>query len=97
MFYCAYFLFSPQNQKYQTNILTLSFTYNQLNQEIIMGLFSLFKKKSEIEVLNEKYQKLLKEAHQLSHSDRKASDMKMMEAEDVLNKIDALEAQKSTS
>ena len=60
-----------------------------------MGLFNLFKKKSEIEILSKKYQDLLKEAHQLSHSDRKASDMKMMEAEEVLQKIDALKEKES--
>lgn len=55
-------------------------------------MFGLFKKKSEIDKLNEKYQKLLKEAHALSHSDRKASDMKTAEADEILKKIEALQA-----
>ena len=53
-------------------------------------MFGLFKKKSEIEILQEKYSKLLGEAHKLSHSDRSASDKKTAEAEEVLKQIEKL-------
>ncbi len=54
-------------------------------------MFGLFKKKSKKEILNQQYKKLLEESYQLSHSDRKASDLKRAEAEDLLKEIDALE------
>ncbi|MDX2303664.1 MAG: Lacal_2735 family protein [Microscillaceae bacterium] len=60
-----------------------------------MGLFNLFSKKSEVDILNEKYQKLLKEAHTLSHKNRKASDLKMLEAEEVLQQIDKLRTEEN--
>lgn len=53
-------------------------------------MFGLFKKKSKKDILNKKYKKLMEESYQLSHSDRKASDLKRAEAEDVLKEIDAL-------
>jgi hypothetical protein len=53
-------------------------------------MFGLFKKKSEMEKLQEKYKKLLAESHSLSQRDRKAGDMKMAEAEEVAKQIDAL-------
>lgn len=53
-------------------------------------MFGLFKKKSDIEKLQEQYQKLTKEAHQLSSVDRKKGDAKLAEAEEVAKKIDAL-------
>ncbi len=53
-------------------------------------MFGLFKKKSEREKLNQKYKKLLSEAHQLSTSNRTLSDKKMQEADEVLKKIDQL-------
>lgn len=56
-------------------------------------MFGLFKSKSEKEKLNDKYKKLMKEAHRLSHSDRTASDMKQAEAQEVLKKIEELEKQ----
>jgi len=56
-------------------------------------MFGLFKKKSELEKLQEKYKKLLAESHSLSQRDRKAGDMKMAEAEEVAKKIDAIKAQ----
>lgn len=55
-----------------------------------IGMFGLFKKKSDIEKLQEQYQKLTKEAHQLSSVDRKKGDAKLAEAEEVAKKIDAL-------
>jgi DnaJ-domain-containing protein 1 len=53
-------------------------------------MFGLFKKKSEKEKLEEQYKKLLSEAHQLSHTNRKASDEKLAEAEEVVKKIQSL-------
>ncbi len=52
-----------------------------------------FKKKTEEEKLIEQYDKLVKEAHRLSHSDRKASDAKQAEAEEVWQKVEALRNQ----
>ena len=54
-------------------------------------MFGLFKKKSEQEKLNETYKKLLKEAHTLSTTNRKLSDQKMGEANEVLKLIEALD------
>jgi len=53
-------------------------------------MFGLFKKKTEKEKLNEQYKKLLAEAHQLSGSNRKASDAKQFEAEQILKKMENL-------
>jgi hypothetical protein len=53
-------------------------------------MFGLFKKKSEKEKLQEAYAKLMGEAHQLSHTNRKAADTKLAEAEDVLKMIDSV-------
>ena len=53
-------------------------------------MFGLFKKKSEKEKLEEKYQKLLKEAYALSTSNRTLSDSKTAEANEVLKQIDLL-------
>ncbi|MBV6644115.1 MAG: Lacal_2735 family protein [Cyclobacteriaceae bacterium] len=53
-------------------------------------MLNLFKPKSEKEKLEKKYKDLLSKAHKLSHSDRKASDQKMFEADEVLKRIEAL-------
>lgn len=53
-------------------------------------MFGLFKKKTEKEKLMEQYKKLLDEAHQLSKTDRKASDLKSAEAEEMMKKIESL-------
>ncbi|GAA0871852.1 hypothetical protein GCM10009117_09980 [Gangjinia marincola] len=55
-------------------------------------MFGLFKKKTEVEKLQERYAKLMKEAHALSTTNRKASDQKTAEADQVLKQIDALQA-----
>lgn len=55
-------------------------------------MFNLFKKKSALENLQDKYKKLLAEAHSLSQRDRKAGDQKMVEAEEVGKQIEALRA-----
>jgi len=54
-------------------------------------MFGLFKKKSETEVLQKKYEKLMKEWHQLSTINRSESDKKYAEAELVLSQIEALQ------
>ena len=53
-------------------------------------MFNLFKKKSPTEKLMNQYKKLMAEAHNLSSTDRKASDQKTFEAQEVLKQIDAL-------
>jgi len=53
-------------------------------------MFGLFKKKSEREILEIAYKKLLEESFKLSTVNRAASDLKRAEAEDVLKKIEAL-------
>lgn len=53
-------------------------------------MFGLFKRKSEKEILQGKYKRLMGEAHTLSTSNRKLSDMKVAEAEEVLKQMDKL-------
>lgn len=55
-------------------------------------MFSLFKKKTPLEKLEEKYQRLLKESFDLSKTNRKASDLKAFEANEVLKEIERLKA-----
>lgn len=54
-------------------------------------MFGLFKRKTPLEKLQEKYNKLTEEAYKLSKIDRKASDAKQAEAEEVLKQMDALQ------
>ncbi len=54
-------------------------------------MFELFKKKSEVDKLNEKYNALLKEAYDLSTSNRMLSDAKAAEANEVLKQIEQRE------
>ncbi len=58
-------------------------------------MFGLFKKKSKLEQLQELHAKLLKEAFDLSKTNRKASDQKTAEAEAVATEIQVLKAQSS--
>lgn len=53
-------------------------------------MFGLFNRKSEKDILYENYQKLTKEAHSLSTSNRKLSDQKIYEAEEVMKKLELL-------
>jgi thiamine biosynthesis lipoprotein ApbE len=53
-------------------------------------MFGLFKKKDKKAELQKKYEALLKEAFDLSSTDRKASDIKQAEAEAVAKEIEAL-------
>lgn len=57
-------------------------------------MFGLFKKKTELEKLNDKYKKLQKEAFDLSKTNRQKSDAKLKEADDVAKAIDKLKATK---
>ena len=50
-------------------------------------MFGFFKKKSKYDKLNEEYQKVLKEAFELSKIDRSKSDAKYVEAEKILTKM----------
>ena len=58
-------------------------------------MFGFFKKKSELERLQDDYAKLQREAYQLSTSNRIASDKKQAEAAAVLEKIDMIRAQEN--
>lgn len=49
-----------------------------------------FKKQTEAEKLQVQYEKMLSEAHRLSTIDRQASDVKMAQAEAIMDKIVAL-------
>ena len=53
-------------------------------------MFSLFKTKPEAEKLQKKYEVLMQEWHSLLNVNRKKSDQKFAEAQDILNKIDEL-------
>ena len=52
-------------------------------------MFGLFKKKSQLELLQLKYENLLKESFVLSKSNRSASDKKVAEAEGILKQIES--------
>jgi len=51
-------------------------------------MFSLFKKKSQLELLQVKYENLMKESFVLSKSNRSASDKKIAEAEKIMQQIE---------
>ncbi|SFJ40168.1 Lacal_2735 family protein [Olleya namhaensis] len=53
-------------------------------------MFGLFKKKSEKDKLYDQYQKLTKEAHSLSSTNRKLSDQKVYEAEEIMKQLEQL-------
>ncbi|MFD2529190.1 MULTISPECIES: Lacal_2735 family protein [Polaribacter] len=55
-------------------------------------MFGLFKKKSPVEKLQEKYKKLMEEAYKLQSINRTDSDTKYKEADDLLKKITELQA-----
>jgi len=57
-------------------------------------MFGLFKKKSPLDQLSKQYEKLMKEAHSLSTSDRSASDAKYAEADAVAKKIEVIKAER---
>lgn len=53
-------------------------------------MFGLFKKKTEREKLNDQYNKLMKEAFELSKINRTASDQKYAQADTIQKKMDSL-------
>lgn len=53
-------------------------------------MFGLFKKKSEKQKLQAQYRKLLNEAYTLSTTNRKESDQKAYEAEEVMKQLEKL-------
>ncbi len=53
-------------------------------------MLSVFKLKPEEEKLQKKYEALMKEWHMLLNVNRKESDKKFAEAQDILNKIESL-------
>tara|TARA_R100001510_G_C7644066_1_gene201543 strand:+ start:1525 stop:1710 length:186 start_codon:yes stop_codon:yes gene_type:complete len=50
----------------------------------------IFKRKSQVEKLNDKYDLLMKEAYKLSKINRTESDKKYLEADNVLSEIELL-------
>jgi hypothetical protein len=61
----------------------------------MFGLFKGSKSKEDCSALEKQYQQLLAESHRLSHFDRKKSDLKAAEADELRRKIDALEISKT--
>ncbi|MFQ3297289.1 MAG: hypothetical protein ACI9JT_000951 [Polaribacter sp.] len=55
-------------------------------------MFGIFKKKSEVDKLQDKYKKVMEEAYKLQSINRTDSDLKYKEADDILKEIDALKA-----
>ena len=55
-------------------------------------MFGLFKKKSEVEKLQEKYKKLMEEGFKLQSINRSDSVQKYLEADNLLKEIEALQA-----
>ena len=53
-------------------------------------MLGIFKKKTKKEKLQLEYQKLLEEAYNLSKVDRKKSDLKTFEANQILNQLNDL-------
>lgn len=58
-------------------------------------MFGLFKKKDPREALEKRYKQLLAEAHRLSTVDRKASDLKAAEAQQVLESLERMGSAKA--
>lgn len=55
-------------------------------------MFGLFKKKSALEKLQEKYKKLMEEGFKLQSINRSNSDQKYAEADQVLKEIEKLQS-----
>jgi len=53
-------------------------------------MFNLFKRKTEKEKLEEQYQKCIEESYKLSTTNRSQSDLKMAEANKILELIEKL-------
>ncbi len=50
-------------------------------------MFSIFKKKSQMELLEEKYEKLLKKSHKMMSYNRRESDKLQAEANEVFQQM----------
>ncbi len=72
---------------YEQNSWTYTY-WCSVSQKQKNTMLGLFKKKSKKEKLQQKYNKLLDESYKLSHTDRKASDLKRAEAEAVYAEIE---------
>ena len=59
-------------------------------------MFGLFKKSTETEKLQKQYEKLMKEWHALSTTNRSESDKKYAEAQKIQDQIDTLQRKKSS-
>ena len=57
----------------------------------IKEMFNLFKKKSEVEKLQDAYKKLMEEAYKLQSVSRSDSDKKYFEADEILKKIEEIQ------
>ncbi len=57
-------------------------------------MLNIFKKKSKVEKLNDQYKKLLEESYKLSTTNRRLSDSKVAEANEILKQIDLLKNDK---
>ncbi|GAA4940646.1 hypothetical protein GCM10023314_11820 [Algibacter agarivorans] len=55
-------------------------------------MFGLFKKKTQVEKLQDKFNKLMKEWHELSSINRSESDKKYAEAEAIARQIELLKS-----
>jgi hypothetical protein len=55
-------------------------------------MFNIFKKKSEIDKLQDSYKKLMEEAYKLQSINRTDSDQKYVDADVILKKIEAIQA-----
>ena len=55
-------------------------------------MFNLFKRKSEKEKLQDRYNKLIKEAYELSTINRRLSDQKTYEADQVMRQIETYDS-----
>lgn len=58
-------------------------------------MFGFFKKKTEVEKLQEKFSKLMEESHKLSTINRSESDKKYAEADEVAKQIETLKSNNS--
>lgn len=54
-------------------------------------MLGIFKKRSKLDVLQKKYEKLMSEWHKLSSTDRAKSDDKYAEAQNILMQIEILQ------
>ena len=55
-------------------------------------MFGLFKKKTEVEKLQDKFSKLMEESHKLSTVNRSESDKKYAEADAIAKQIETLKS-----